>query len=69
MLEIKVKSPNSTDALDQIIEKLHSYIRELFPSAQVMEQFGERVQYKVLKSDVVSLAKTFSVLERGMGSI
>lgn len=65
MLEIKITSAADVETLEQKMLHLHGYIQKLFPSAQVMEQFGERVQYKILKSDVGSLSKTFTVLEQG----
>ncbi|XP_052816309.1 cholesterol transporter ABCA5-like isoform X2 [Mya arenaria] len=65
LLEVKLKSSEDQIFLSQNIERLHDYIRKLFPGATVMEQFSERIQYRVPKSNVISLSRTFQVLEDG----
>ncbi|XP_060587751.1 cholesterol transporter ABCA5-like isoform X2 [Ruditapes philippinarum] len=66
-LEIKLNADENDDdeILRQKMERLHGYIRELFPEAVVTEQFSERVQYKIPKSNVETLSRTFTVLEQG----
>ena len=65
MLEVKLSTKQDTDTLDDRMTKLHQYIVNAFPASSVMEQFSERVQYKVPKSSVTSLSRAFTVLEEG----
>ena len=65
LLEIKLQTHGDAD-VSQGIERLHGYIQTLFPMATIAEQFSERVQYKVPKSEVQSLAKIFDALEKGI---
>ena len=65
MLEVKLSTKQDTDTLDDRMTKLHQYIINAFPASSVMEQFSERVQYKVPKSSVTSLSRAFTVLEEG----
>ena len=66
-LEIKLNTAENDgdDILQQKMERLHGYVRELFPEAVVTEQFSERVQYKIPKSNVEKLSTTFTMLEQG----
>ncbi|XP_053402183.1 cholesterol transporter ABCA5-like isoform X2 [Mercenaria mercenaria] len=66
-LEVKLNTDENDDdeTMRQKMERLHGYIRELFPEAVVTEQFSERVQYKIPKSNVETLSRTFTVLEQG----
>ena len=69
LLEIKVKQEEDQSILAQKMDRLKTFVIELFPGASIMEQFSERVQYKVPKSDVTSLAKVFSALEEGKSTL
>lgn len=70
LLEVKLTTKEQGDSalLDDRMERLHQYILNMFPAASVMEQFSERVQYKVPKSSVTSLSRAFTVLEEGKSS-
>ena len=65
MLEVKLATKQEAASLDNRMDKLHQYILNAFPASSVMEQFSERVQYKVPKSSVTSLSRAFTVLEDG----
>ena len=65
MLEVKLATKQEAASLDDRMDKLHQYILNAFPASSVMEQFSERVQYKVPKSSVTSLSRAFTVLEDG----
>ena len=65
LLEVKLTIKDQSTSLDDRLEGLHQYIISKFPGASMMEQFSERVQYKVPKSSVTSLSRAFTVLEEG----
>lgn len=67
-MEIKLNTDDSEDEakVRSKMERLHGYVKELFPEAVVTEQFSERVQYKIPKSNVETLSRTFTVLEQGI---
>ena len=66
LLEVKLTTKDSqSTSLDDRLAGIHQYIVERFPGATVMEQFSERVQYKVPRSSVTSLSRAFTVLEEG----
>ena len=66
LLEVKLSTrDNQSTSLEDRLAGIHQYIVEKFPGATVMEQFSERVQYKVPKSSVTSLSRAFTVLEEG----
>lgn len=50
---------------EERFEELDRYIKENFPGAQLTESFGYRASYKVPRTAVVALSKTFTALERG----
>ncbi|XP_022092654.1 ATP-binding cassette sub-family A member 5-like isoform X2 [Acanthaster planci] len=60
---------HATDEADRLLERLgtalHDKIQEVFPSAELLESFGERVTYKIPSQDVQSLATVFAALEEG----
>ena len=62
LLEVKLKSSED----DESIEKLNSFVKSQFPKSTVMEQFAERLIYKIPQSDISSLKQTFSALEQGI---
>ncbi|KAJ8299359.1 hypothetical protein KUTeg_023419 [Tegillarca granosa] len=70
LLEIKIKTEGSETAIviEQKMDALEQYIYTLFPQASCLERFGLRVQYKIPKENVKSLAEAFSALERGKSS-
>ena len=51
------------------MDAIKVFVLDLFSDASVMEQFSERVQYKVPKSSVTSLAKVFTALEEGKSTL
>ncbi|XP_077979636.1 cholesterol transporter ABCA5-like [Glandiceps talaboti] len=75
VLEVKLKvAAGSDDAAEEteLAEKvrvLQEFVMELFPPAQVMEKFNERILYKIPQDDVSSLAAVFSALEKGKASL
>lgn len=68
LLEVKLSISNQSESLEDRLDRLHQYVIEKFPGATVIEQFSERVQYKVPKSSVTSLSRAFTVLEEGKAS-
>ena len=60
-LEVKLSAAND----EERFEVLDGYIKENFSGAQISESFGLRASYKVPRSAVVALSKTFTALERG----
>lgn len=59
-----MNTENSAE-IDRKVEGVNSYVRQIFPNAVVMERFSERIQYKIPKSNVISLSRTFTLLEEG----
>ncbi|XP_038065899.1 ATP-binding cassette sub-family A member 5-like [Patiria miniata] len=55
----------ATRLLEQKMQALDDKIHHVFPSAETVENFGERVTYKIPKEDVGSLARVFAALEEG----
>ncbi|NWS87611.1 ABCA9 protein, partial [Toxostoma redivivum] len=61
LLEIKVKDPESTDAL-------HAEILKIFPGAARQERFPSLLVYKVPMKDALPLSQSFSKLEEAKQS-
>ncbi|XP_053816341.1 ABC-type organic anion transporter ABCA8-like isoform X2 [Vidua chalybeata] len=61
LLEIKVKDPESTDAL-------HAEILKIFPGAARQERFPSLLVYKVPMKDALPLSQSFSKLEEAKRS-
>ena len=64
-LEVKLSAANDEAESEERFEVLDGYIKENFSGAQISESFGLRASYKVPRSAVVALSKTFTALERG----
>ncbi|XP_038064701.1 ATP-binding cassette sub-family A member 5-like [Patiria miniata] len=62
-------SGQAVQLLEGLLASLDNQIRKVFPSAEVMESFGERVTYKIPSRDVKSLSTVFAVLEQGKESL
>ncbi|XP_038064464.1 ATP-binding cassette sub-family A member 10-like [Patiria miniata] len=58
-------SGQAVQLLEGLMAALDTRIKEVFPSAEVAEKFGERVVYKVPSEDVRSLSTVFASLEEG----
>ena len=51
------------------MDTLHSFVGRMFPTAVLMERFGERVTYRVPQESVGPLSKVFSTLEQGQSRV
>ncbi|XP_038048297.1 ATP-binding cassette sub-family A member 5-like [Patiria miniata] len=58
-------SGRATQLLDDMLAALDVTIKEVFPSAEVTETFGERVAYRVPSDAAISLSTVFATLEEG----
>jgi hypothetical protein len=65
LLEVKIDATVPT-RLEELKEQLHNFVIEHFQHAVLVEGFGNRSTYKILKDDMHSLAKVFAALEEGM---
>lgn len=61
-LEVKLRQTQEDDADDQL-EALNDYVKAIFPQVVILEQFGDRVQYKVPSDNVKALSVVFSAVE------
>nr|XP_006816828.1 PREDICTED: ATP-binding cassette sub-family A member 5-like [Saccoglossus kowalevskii] len=68
ILEVKLKSSDDEEdvsTLAEKIQKLETFVMDAFPSANMIENFGERIMYKIPRDGVKSLAIVFDTLEEG----
>lgn len=70
MLDVKLHScSDEGDSVDHEQEhkankqKLHNYLLQHFPTAAVVESFGDRVSYRINREDIYLLSKSFAALE------
>ncbi|XP_041352800.1 cholesterol transporter ABCA5-like [Gigantopelta aegis] len=61
VLEVKLK--NTGGDLDEQMNKLEGHLATIFPQIVRLERFAERGQYKIPKTDVNLLSRSFSALE------
>ena len=65
ILEVKLQM-RSQENLEERIDALHEYVRSILPNAEVTENFGERLTFKLPKKSVASLSAVFAAMEKGM---
>ncbi|XP_022092521.1 ATP-binding cassette sub-family A member 5-like [Acanthaster planci] len=58
-------SGQATRLLEEMMSALDRKIKEVFPSAEAIERFGERVTYRVPSEVAISLSTVFAALEEG----
>ena len=58
-------SGEATRLLEKHLSALDRRIREVFPSVELAESFGERVTYKIPSQAVRALSTVFAALEQG----
>ncbi|XP_076036935.1 ABC transporter A family member 11-like [Oratosquilla oratoria] len=67
-LEIKVKGV-STETNGETSEdkkkEVHQLIKDIFYDAEIDEEFGDRIIYKISQHNMKSLGKCFAVMEKG----
>ncbi|XP_072019069.1 cholesterol transporter ABCA5-like [Amphiura filiformis] len=68
VLEVKLQL-HGQGALEERIEALHNYVRSILHDAEVSENFGERITYKIPKKSVASLSTVFAAMEKGKDTL
>lgn len=61
-LEVKLR-PSQQKTSNERFGDLLQLLVQKFPSITIIEQFGERASFKILKEDGQSLSKAFNTLE------
>ncbi|XP_035696779.1 ATP-binding cassette sub-family A member 5-like [Branchiostoma floridae] len=71
ILEVKVKeqSEDINNDLDASLDRLDSFVHDLFPDAAEAEVISNHVTYNIPKEDVRSLARVFTALEEGKTNV
>ncbi|XP_047474330.1 phospholipid-transporting ATPase ABCA3-like [Penaeus chinensis] len=61
------ESPTHTSLDENVVTETKKIIMNSFPKAELDEEFGELLHYKIPQSDIKSLANSFAVLEKAKG--
>ena len=56
---------STVNAAQTAADRVHTFVLSLFSQAERLELFGNYVSYRVPRTNVLSLARTFYELERG----
>lgn len=66
-VSVNGESPTHTPLDETIVTKVKEIIMNSFPNAELDEEFGELLHYKIPQSDIKSLADSFAMLEKAKG--
>ena len=64
VLEVKLGHPRGTDD-DSHIKVFSDAVAEVFPGAELVESFGDRLTFKISQDEVRALSKVFAWFEEG----